>query len=122
MIAACSQQGARGAEWVRRLQLQPDDSFVLKPRHSAFHDAASQCLLYGLGVRRLVLTGIAVDRCVLATAMDVHMRGYARYVPEDCVAAESPVQRRRALALLRDLLQIDTRAAAWITRRELNAP
>lgn len=59
---------------------------------------------------------------MLATAMDAYMRGYALSVPEDCVAAESPVRRRRALALLRDSLQIDMRAAAWITRRELNAP
>lgn len=120
VIEACSREGSRGAELVRRLQPQPDDYFVLKPQHSAFHGTALECLLSGLGVRALVLVGIAVDSCVLATAMDAHMRGYSLYVPADCAAAESPARKRRALGLLQDALGVDTRSAAWITKRELN--
>lgn len=121
VVAACAQEGSRGAALARLLQPQPDDYFVLKPQHSAFHGTPLERLLADLGVRRLVLTGIAADSCVLATALAAHMRGYSLYVPTDCVAAESPARKRRSLDLLRVSFQVDTRRAAWITRRELVA-
>lgn len=120
VVAACGDSD-RGAAVVRLLPPQPDDYFVLKPAHSAFHDTPLSGLLERLGVRRLVLTGIATDSCVLATALDAHMRGYELFVPEDCTAAQTPARKRRALQLLHESVQADIRKSAWITQRELTA-
>lgn len=47
---------------------QPDDLFLIKPKHSAFFGTALNTLLYQLNVRSLVITGIAGNICVLFTA------------------------------------------------------
>ncbi|HEY7251116.1 MAG TPA: isochorismatase family cysteine hydrolase, partial [Methylomirabilota bacterium] len=91
--------------------LRPDrrDYFVLKPKHSAFHSTTLDLLLEHLGTRTLILTGLLADSCILLTAQEAHMRGYRVVVPEDCVAARQPDDRRRALALMRRALDADTR-------------
>jgi len=77
------------------------DYFIIKPQFSAFYATNLAVLLPKLGVRRLVLTGVATDICVLFTAADAHMRDYALWVPEDAVAAESDERAAGALAIIR---------------------
>jgi nicotinamidase-related amidase len=47
------------------------------------------------------------------------MRGYRVVVPEDCVAARQPDDRRRALALMRRALDADTRPVEAIDVKAL---
>ena len=54
----------------------PRDHYVLKPKHSAFLSTPLPVLLAKLGVRRLLLTGMALESCVLATAVDAHSREF----------------------------------------------
>jgi len=84
------------------------DYSILKPRHSAFYGTPLEFLLHDLGVRTLVVAGIAADSCVLYTALDAHLRDFRVWVPRDCVAAESDEWRGRALR------QIERAAKAWI--------
>ncbi len=49
------------------------DFFVIKPQFSGFYSTNLAVLLPKLGVRRLILTGIATEICVLITAADVLM-------------------------------------------------
>jgi nicotinamidase-related amidase len=44
-------------------------------------------LLGHLGVKRLIMTGLTADSCVMFTASDAYVRGYDLYVPADCVAS-----------------------------------
>jgi len=62
-----------------------DDYFVLKPKHSGFFSSTLETLLRYLGVRRLIITGIAGNFCVLFTANDAYMRDYELAIPRDCV-------------------------------------
>ncbi len=87
-----------------RLAPEADDYFIIKPQFSGFYATNLPVLLPKLGVRRLVLTGIATDICVLFTAADAHMRDYALWIPEDCVVAETDERSRDALALMRDVM------------------
>ncbi|MCD9031420.1 cysteine hydrolase [Luteimonas sp. Y-2-2-4F] len=112
--AVCAQPGMPGAEIAKRLAPRPDDYYVLKPKHSAFLASPLDVLLKKLEVRRLVVTGIAADACVLSTAQDAHMREYALAVPRDAVGAVTPARRDRALAILRENCDADTRAARSI--------
>ena len=111
LVAVCMHDGMRGAEIARLLQPGPDDYFVLKPKHSAFLATPLEVLLAKLGARELVLTGVATDSCILATALDAHMREFTIRVPRDCVAALTPARTERALALLRDACAADVRSS-----------
>lgn len=114
ICAVCEQDGMPGAAIARRLAPGPEDYFVLKPKHSAFHASPLDALLASLEVRRLVITGIAADACILATALDAHMREYGLAVPRDCVAAITPARRDRALTVLRENCNADIRVSRRI--------
>jgi nicotinamidase-related amidase len=107
VVAACLSPGSPGRAVSERLRPHEGDFFVLKPAHSGFHGTPLDELLRHLGARRLILTGIATDFCVLFTANDAYMRGYELSAPSDCCAAETRARHERALALLRDVLQVD---------------
>lgn len=85
----------------RRLAPAPRDFFVLKPRHSGFYHTALPLLLEHLGVRELIVCGVATDICVAFTANDAHLRGYRIWLPEECAAAETRERHRGALRALR---------------------
>ena len=68
-------------------------------------------MLTQLKCRRLVITGLAADSCVLFTAMDAYLRGYSLWVPADCVAAESAQAKAQALEQMRRVLKADVRPA-----------
>jgi nicotinamidase-related amidase len=110
---------ARGRAVTRLLRPDRRDYFVLKPRHSGFYSTTLELLLEHLGTRTLILTGLLVDSCVLFTAQDAFVRGYRVVVPEDCVAARTAEDRRRALAQMRRALKADTRGSEAIDLRAL---
>ena len=58
----------------RRLRPTARDYFVLKPKHSGFFDTTLDTLLEALRIRRVILTGMAGNICVLFTANDAYMR------------------------------------------------
>jgi nicotinamidase-related amidase len=92
-----------------------DDYFIIKPQFSGFYATNLPVLLPKLGIRRLVLTGIATDICVLFTAADAHMRDYALWVPEDCVAAEKDERGAAALAIMRETMGAQTAASTKLS-------
>ena len=101
LVATCSHPASPGAGIATRLAPQREDYFVLKPKHSGFLSTPLPFLLASLGTRRLVLTGIAADACVLATAVDGNAQGYAVEVVRDAVASRTPKLAADALSVLR---------------------
>ena len=101
LLAACLAKGAPGAPIARLLQPGPTHYYVLKPKHSAFHDTPLEILLEKLQVRRLAITGVSTDSCILASAQDAHLREFPLWIPEDCTAAETPARKRRVLEVMR---------------------
>jgi nicotinamidase-related amidase len=93
---------------VDRLLPEPDDYFVLKPRHSAFHATQLDLLLRRLGSRILILAGLTVDNCVLFTARAAHARDYQLVMPEDCVGARTLKRKREVLRILEHILAART--------------
>ena len=74
IVARCTGEDAKGRDFVKPLVPDDDDYFVLKPKHSGFFDTTLDTLLKTLRVRRVILTGIAGNICVLFTANDAFMR------------------------------------------------
>jgi nicotinamidase-related amidase len=96
VIGIAGAAGDRPARIVRAVHPSASDYFVLKPRHSAFFATPLELLLSHLGTRVLVLTGIATDLCVLATAIDARLRDLDVVVLKDATAAKSTAQHAAA--------------------------
>jgi nicotinamidase-related amidase len=114
-VEHCLQDGGPGKNLVEKLRPEPDDYFVLKPKHSGFFSTNLDILLAYLGVRTLVIAGIAGDRCVLFTANDAFLRDYRIFVPGDCVISNHRTQNLQALNLMKRVLDADTRPSRQIS-------
>ena len=93
------------------------DYFVLKPKHSGFYDTTLQTLLTSLGIRRVIVTGIAGNICVLFTANDAYMRGFRVIVPNDCCVSNTPEDNAQALRQIATVLKGRTDASAQLRFR-----
>lgn len=111
-IVATVRESTAGGELAELLAPQQGDYFVLKPKHSGFLATPLEILLEKLEVGRVLVSGVATDGCVLATATDAHMREYEVQVPPDCVAAISAERSTRAVELMRDSMHIDIRPSS----------
>ncbi len=100
VYAHVTRPGARGAKVARKLKPGQEDYFILKPRHSAFFSTSLVPLLEHLEIKRLILSGIATNLCVLFSAHDAHMHQYELVVLSDCCAAESDFDHNIALSQL----------------------
>ena len=109
LVQHCLRDGARGRDVVQLLAPEPDDYFVLKPKHSAFYQTNLDTLLNYLGVETVIITGMASDICVLFTANDAYMRDLSVIVPPDCVASENPADNQTVLALMARVLKAEIR-------------
>jgi len=96
-VAHCCSSNSPGHRVSRRLRPNPRDYFVLKPKHSGFYDTTLETLLESLGVRRVIVTGMAGNICVLFTANDAYMRGLRVIAPGDCIVSNTPEDNSQAL-------------------------
>ena len=80
-VAHCTARSSPGRRVSLRLRPTARDYFVLKPKHSGFFDTTLDTLLETLRIRRVILTGIAGNICVLFTANDAYMRDYKIFAP-----------------------------------------
>ena len=93
LIEHCREGKARSL--IEKLYPKQDDYFVLKPKHSGFFSSTLETLLRYLGVRRLIITGIAGNFCVLFTA--------------------NAKENKEALPLMKRYLKADIRLSQRIT-------
>ena len=107
LVARCLEEHCKGRSIARLLTPEDDDYFVLKPKHSGFFATPLELLLHFLGSRRLILTGVAGNNCVLYTAADAYMREFQVFVPSDCVVSIDPEANRRALMHMQQTLKAD---------------
>ncbi|MDM0108816.1 isochorismatase family cysteine hydrolase [Variovorax sp. J22R24] len=91
-----------------------EDYFVLKPSQSAFYGTPLELLLRHLEVKRIVVTGVASDQCVLSTVLDARMRSLAVVVPRDGVATQSTPRNRAVLRQLEEVHQVATTPSARV--------
>ncbi len=111
LVARCLEEHCRGRRIAELLSPGEDDYFVLKPKHSGFFATPLELLLSFLGARRLILTGVAGNNCVLYTAADAYMREFEVCVPADCTVSLDPSANEAALAHMQATLKADIRAS-----------
>jgi len=114
-VQHCLEDDVRGRPLVELLRPDEEDYFVLKPKHSGFFSTTLDLLLEYLQVKKLIITGIATNICVLFTANDAYMRDFTLIVPSDCVAANTEELNRFALQQIRTLLRAEIRPSTELT-------
>ena len=111
--------GVRGQRLAELLKPDADDYFVLKAKNSAFYETTLHMLLTYLGVKHLIITGLATDSCVLFSANDAYMRDLKLSVPSDCVAATKATYTHDALAYMKRVLRADITPSTQLDLAEL---
>jgi nicotinamidase-related amidase len=104
-VAHCTARCSPGRRVSLRLKPTSRDYFVLKPKHSGFFDTTLDTLLETLRIRRVILTGIAGNICVLFTANDAHMREYKIFAPSDCIVSNTAADNDHALRQIETVLK-----------------
>ena len=99
--------GSEGAEIIDELGAEEKDYFVKKRRYSAFFGTDLDLTLRELGVRRLYLTGVLTNICVLHTAGDAVLRGYEVKLLKDCTAALNEYDFNYAVHHMENVLRVD---------------
>jgi nicotinamidase-related amidase len=97
-------RGTPGARVVPSLAPGPYDPVVEKTTYSGFHGSRLDAVLRERLVDTLRLTGCVTNICVLYTAADAAMRGYAVEVVEDAVAGLDPRDHEWALRQVQEVL------------------
>jgi nicotinamidase-related amidase len=104
-IAHCTSPRAPGRCVSQRLRPTQRDYFVLKPKHSGFFDTTLDTLLGALKIRRVIVTGIAGNICVLFTANDAYMRDLKIFAPADCIVSNTAAENDHALRQIHTVLK-----------------
>jgi ureidoacrylate peracid hydrolase len=99
-IAYC-QEGTPGVEF-HRIEPMAGESVVTKHRYSGFINTDLDLILRSSGVRTLVMTGVATNGCVEATARDGFMHDYYIVFTSDGAATYSPELHNATLTNVRD--------------------
>lgn len=105
---SCTEEHCLGKKTGEILRPDHDDYFVLKPRHSGFYCTNLEILLSDLNIKKLVLTGISGNICVLFTAHDAHMLNYKIVVPSDCIASNTAQANKFTLSQVKEVLNAST--------------
>ena len=119
IVNSCLEKDVPGRKVAELLKPSEEDYFVLKPKHSGFYSTSLDLLLVHLGSKNLILTGIAINICVLFTANDAYMRDYNIIVPSDCVAEEDPEESKNVLKLMKKVLKAEVKTSKSIDLKKL---
>jgi nicotinamidase-related amidase len=104
--------GRWGTQVHEGVKPQAGEVIIAKRRINPFHGTHLELLLRGLGVRTLVLVGVATDLVVLSAAREAHDLGYQVVVLEDGTATENADLQQAAVAVLQRTARVMTVAEA----------
>jgi nicotinamidase-related amidase len=121
-VAHCTSPRSPGRRVSHRLRPTSRDYFVLKPKHSGFFDTTLDTLLETLRIRRLILTGIAGNICVLFTANDAYMRDLKLFAPADCIVSNTAADNDHALRQIQIVLKGELAESTRLTFRPARQP
>ena len=116
-VAHCTSRSSPGRRVSLRLKPTARDYFVLKPKHSGFFDTTLDTLLEQLRIRRVILTGIAGNICVLFTANDAYMRELKIFAPADCIVSNTASDNDHALRQINTVLKGNIAESTRLTFR-----
>ncbi len=81
--------GSWGQQVIDELKPEPDDYIIPKRRYSGFRHTQLGLVLRELDIRKVVITGVLTNICVLFTAVEAKDLAYEVVVLRDCVASNN---------------------------------
>ncbi len=94
--------GTSGAEIAEDLDYRPEaDTWLLKPRFSAFFQTGLENILRDQGVTLCAVAGITSAFCVLTTVMDAICHDFKAVLLEDCTTAYPESNHQKVLDVYR---------------------
>lgn len=100
-------QNTWGAEIIDELEVKEGDYIIRKRRYSAFFGTDLDLTLRELKVKKLYLTGVLTNICVLHTAGDAVLRGYEVSIIKDCTAALSDYDYEYAINHMKNVFRAE---------------
>ena len=79
-------EGTWGAEFYEGICPREDERVVVKHRYSGFIDTDLDLILRSLGIKTLIMTGVATNVCVESTSRDGFMKDFRIIFVKDCSA------------------------------------
>ena len=79
--------GTEGAQILAELDVQPEDTVIVKKRYSAFFRTTLDEVLATLDPDTIVVGGINTHACVRTTVIDAYQRDYRIIVASECTAS-----------------------------------
>jgi nicotinamidase-related amidase len=95
MVTRLGRGGGPSASIVRLLRPGRNDLTVLKPMHSAFFGTPLDIILDKIGVRSLVMAGLATDICIQLSAADAFLRSLKVHALKTAPLRKHPKRRKR---------------------------
>ena len=92
--------GGWGHQIVDKLKPLPDELIIKKHRHSSFAGTGLDMLLRSNEIKTVIVTGVATERCVLATVCGAIAHDYYVVVSTDCVASASVEMHNATLLVM----------------------
>ncbi len=99
--------GSEGAEIIDELEVKEEDYIIRKRRYSAFFGTDLDLTLRELGIKKLYISGVLTNICVLHTAGDAVLRGYEVAVLKDCTAALNEYDYEYALRHMENVFRAE---------------
>jgi nicotinamidase-related amidase len=118
-VQHCARASSHARDIVNALAPGPNDYFVLKPKHSGFHQTCLELLLREMQAKTLIIGGYSTDSCVSFTAYDAHQRDFSLLVLSDGCAAVTAARHANALAALRNntTARTPSTSSVYVSRR-----
>lgn len=115
--------GTPGVEFFPGCEPRPGELVVTKHRFDAFYDTELNIVLRGLGIKTLIMCGVATSGCVESTARHAYFHGYYVVLVSDCTAGSSDLRRRATFEAMEHSFGVVASSAeivhAWqVTRGE----
>jgi len=99
--------GTKGAEIIEELEPHfPEDLTIVKKRYSGFFKTSLDRYLKSFKIKKIYITGILTNVCVLFTAVEASIRDYEVAIWADSVAALSKDDHETALDQMERVLKI----------------
>ncbi|MFQ5913435.1 MAG: cysteine hydrolase family protein [Nitrospinota bacterium] len=116
-------EGTWGAELCEGFEPKPGDILMTKNRYGGFTGTNLDLTLRNLGVKTLIMTGIATNVCVESTAREGFMLDYNIVMVDDACATTTRELHEGTLASVRAffgrVVSVDEVLAAWAERGAL---
>lgn len=93
-------EGTHGAQVIRELTPRDNEYMVIKKRYSGFVHTDLDLLLRSLGIKNIIVAGVATNYCVRSTVHDASFLGYDCWVVRECCASYTHEEHE---ATLRDI-------------------